>query len=192
MQTLDEKIKISNLLYKEALRTGFLNDVEKEFILNVTYQQFSIMEENIDLTTFEEFYNQFAIIKNNLFIDTALYENWLFSSGVYANKLFTEVVAGKDYVKLTRDNNSIENFFQLYQLRSEILSFYTNLINCSSSMSGKFQTDFMLATTPGARVKTVFDSKQATTIIDESCHKMDENSKKLIKIKSQFNKLIEK
>ena len=188
MQTLDEKIKISNLLYKEALRTGFLNDVEKEFILNVTYQQFSIMEENIDLTTFEEFYNQFAIIKNNLFIDTALYENWLFSSGVYANKLFTEVVAGKDYVKLTRDNNSIENFFQLYQLRSEILSFYTNLINCSSSMNGKFQLDYMLATTPGAKVETVFDSKEASTIIKESCHKMDENGKKLMKIKSQFNK----
>ena len=192
MQTLDEKIKISNLLYKEALRTGILNNIEKGFILNTTYQQFSIMEENIDLTTFEEFYNQFAIIKNNLFIDTALYENWLFSSEVYANKLFAEVVDGKDYVKLIRDNNSIENFFQLYKLRSEILSFYTNLINCSSSMNGKFQTDFMLATTPGVRVKTVFDSKQATTIIDESCHKMDENSKKLIKIKSQFNKLIEK
>ena len=60
MQTLDEKIKISNLLYKEALRTGIINNIEKGFILNTTYQQFSIMEENIDLTTFEEFYNQFV------------------------------------------------------------------------------------------------------------------------------------
>ena len=33
MQTLDEKIRISKLLYKEALKDGKLSDIEKEFIL---------------------------------------------------------------------------------------------------------------------------------------------------------------
>ncbi len=188
MQSLDEKIRISKLLYKEALKNSYFNDVEKDFILNVTYQQFVVMEENIDLTTFKEFYSQYAVIKDNLFVDITLYENWLFSSEVYAIKLLEELVDGKSYINLTRNNNSIENFFQLYQLRSEILSFYTNLINCSSSMNGKFQLDYMLATTPGAKVETVFDSKEASTVIKESCHKMDENGKKLMKIKSQFNK----
>lgn len=188
MQTLDEKIRISKLLYKEALKDGKLSDIEKEFILNITYQQFAVMEENMDLATYKEFYSQYAIIKDNLFVDTTLYENWLFSSEFYANKLFEEVVEDKSYIKITKDNDDIGNFFQLYQLRSEILSFYTNLINCSSSMNGKFQIDYMLATTPGARVETVFDSKKAANVIKESCQKMDVNSKKLVKIKSQFNK----
>lgn len=188
MQTLDEKIRISKLLYKEALKDGKLSDIEKEFILNITYQQFAVMEENMDLATYKEFYSQYAIIKDNLFVDTTLYENWLFSSEFYANKLFEEVVEGKSYIKITKDNDDIGNFFQLYQLRSEILSFYTNLINCSSSMNGKFQIDYMLATTPDARVETVFDSKKAANVIKESCQKMDVNSKKLVKIKSQFNK----
>lgn len=188
MQSLDEKIKISKLLYREALKNGELNDVEKEFILNITYQQFAVMEENIDLATYKEFYSQYAIIKDNLFVDTTLYENWLFSSEFYTNKLFEEVVEGKSYIKITKDNDDMGNFFQLYQLRSEILSFYTNLINCASSMNGKFQIDYMLATIPGARVETIFDSKEAANVIKESCQKMDINSKKLVKIKSQFNK----
>lgn len=37
MQSLDEKIRISKLLYKEALKNGYFNDVEKDFILNKCY-----------------------------------------------------------------------------------------------------------------------------------------------------------
>ena len=56
-----------------------------------------------------------------------------------------EAKDGKNYVELVGKNNDIINFFQLYQLKSEMLLFYKNLIICSSSANEYFIKDQMLA-----------------------------------------------
>ena len=94
MQLLEEKIKITNFLYKEALKSGYLNDIEKKFILNTTYLQFSTIESNLDLESFSEFYHQLDEIKKRIFVDTSLYEKWLLSCEFYSYKLMEEVKYG--------------------------------------------------------------------------------------------------
>ena len=179
MQLLEEKIEITNFLYKEALKSGYLNDIEKKFILNTTYLQFSTIESNLDLESFSEFYHQLDEIKKRIFVDTSLYEKWLFSCEFYSYKLMEEVKDGKDYVELVGKNNDIINFFQLYQLKSEILLFYKNLIICSSSANEHFIKDQMLALKKAPVNISMNGLDEVSNIIDESCTRMDKNCKKL-------------
>lgn len=78
MQLLEEKIKITNFLYKEALKTGYLNDIEKKFILNTTYLQFSTIESNLDLESFSEFYHQLDEIKKEYLLIPHFMKNGYF------------------------------------------------------------------------------------------------------------------
>ena len=78
MQLLEEKIKITNFLYKEALKTGYLNDIEKKFILNTTYLQFSTIESNLDLESFSEFYRQLDEIKKEYLLIPHFMKNGYF------------------------------------------------------------------------------------------------------------------
>lgn len=188
MQLLEEKIKITNFLYKEALKSGYLDDIEKKFILNTTYLQFSTIESNLDLESFSEFYHQLDEIKKRIFVDTSLYEKWLFSCEFYSYKLMEEVKDGKDYVELVGKNNDIINFFQLYQLKSEMLLFYKNLIICSSSANEHFIKDQMLTFKKVPVNISMNGLDEVSNIIDESCTRMDKNCKKLQKIKTEFNK----
>ena len=188
MQLLEEKIKITNFLYKEALKSGYLNDIEKKFILNTTYLQFSTIESNLDLESFSEFYHQLDEIKKRIFVDTSLYEKWLFSCEFYSYKLMEEVKYGKDYVELVGKNNDIINFFQLYQLKSEMLLFYKNLIICSSSANEHFIRNQMLALKKIPVSVSMNGLDEVSNIIDESCTRIDKNCKKLQKIKTEFNK----
>lgn len=78
MQLLEEKIKITNFLYKEALKTGYLNDIEKKFILNTTYLQFFTIESNLDLESFSEFYHQLDEIKKEYLLIPHFMKNGYF------------------------------------------------------------------------------------------------------------------
>ena len=190
MQLLEEKIKITNFLYKEALKTGYLNDIEKKFILNTTYLQFSTIESNLDLESFNECYQQLDEMKKRIFADISLYEKWLFSCEFYSYKLMEEAKDGKKYVEIVNKNNDIINFFQLYQFASETTSFYKNLIICSSSANDHFMKDQLLIDFKNNVVDTnnVNSLDELSYIIDESCTRMDKNCKKLQKIKTEFNK----
>lgn len=188
MQSLEEKIKITNLLYRDALKNGYLNDIEKRFILNTTYLQFSTIESNLDLESFNECYQQLDEMKKRIFADISLYEKWLFSCEFYSYKLMEEANDGKNYVELVGKNNDIINFFQLYQLKSEMLLFYKNLIICSSSANEHFIKDQMLAFKKVPANISMNGLNEVSNIIDESCTRMDKNCKKLQKIKTEFNK----
>lgn len=78
MQLLEEKIEITNFLYKEALKTGYLNDIEKKFILNTTYLQFFTIESNLDLESFSEFYHQLDEIKKEYLLIPHFMKNGYF------------------------------------------------------------------------------------------------------------------
>ena len=188
MQTLEEKIKITNLLYRDALKAGHLNDIEKKFILDTVYLQFSTIEYNLDLDSFSAFYNRLDEIKKRIFVDTSLYEKWLFSSEFYSHKLMEEVQDGKNYVEIVSKNDDIINFFQLYQLKSEMIDFYKNLIVCSSSANNHFIKDQPLAFKNKDTDIKLNSLSEISNIIDKNCIKMDENCKKLKKIKTEFNK----
>ena len=99
-----------------------------------------------------------------------------------------EVKYGKDYVELVGKNNDIINFFQLYQLKSEMLLFYKNLIICSSSANEHFIRNQMLALKKIPVSVSMNGLDEVSNIIDESCTRMDKNCKKLQKIKTEFNK----
>lgn len=188
MQSLEEKIEITNLLYKSALKNGYLNDIEKRFILNTVYLQFSTIESNLDLEGYSVFYHQLDELKKRIFVDKSLYEKWLFSCEFYSYKLMEEVKDGKNYVEVVSKNNDIMNFFQLYQLKSETLLFYKNLIICSSSANDHFIKDQKLAYRNEIVDVPMNSLDEISNIIDESCARMDENCKKLQKIKTEFNK----
>lgn len=179
MQSLEEKIKITNLLYKDALKSGCLNDIEKKFILNTAYLQFSTIESNLDLESYSEFYHKLDELKKRILVDKSLYEKWLFSCEFYSYKLMEEVNEGKKYVEVVSRNNDIMNFFQLYQLKSETLSFYKNLIICSSSANDHFIKDQKLAYRNEIVDVPMNSLDRVSSIIDESCARMDENCKKL-------------
>jgi|GEM_PF-4767080 len=188
MQSLEEKIEITNLLYKGALKNGYLNDIEKRFILNTVYLQFSTIESNLDLEGYSVFYHQLDELKKRIFVDKSLYEKWLFSCEFYSYKLMEEVKDGKNYVEVVSKNNDIMNFFQLYQLKSETLLFYKNLIICSSSANDHFIKDQKLAYRNEIVYVPMNSLDEISNIIDESCARMDKNCKKLQKIKTEFNK----
>ena len=149
--------------------------------------QFSTIESNLDLESFSEFYHQLDEIKKNIVV-YSLYEKWLFSCEFYSYKLMEEAKDGKDYVELVDKNNDIINFFQLYQLKSEMLLFYKNLIICSSSANEHFIKDQMLALKKAPVNISMNGLDEVSNIIDESCTRMDKNCKKLQKIKTEFNK----
>lgn len=90
-----------------------------------------------------------------------------------------EAKDGKDYVELVGKNNDSINFFQLYQLKSEMLLFYKNLIICSSSANEHFIKDQMLAFKKVPASISMNDLNEVSNIIDECCTRMDENCKKL-------------
>lgn len=188
MQSLEEKIKITNLLYKDALKTGYLNEIEKNFILNTIYFQFSTIESNLDLESFSEFYHRLDEVKKRIFVDTSLYEKWLFSCEFYSHKLMEEAEDGKNYIEVVSKNSDIVNFFQLYQLKSETVSFYKNLIICSSSANDHFIEDQRLAFGSNPANVQLNNLNEVSSIIDESCAMMAKNCKKLQKIKTEFNK----
>lgn len=188
MQSLEEKIKITNLLYKDALKSGCLNDIEKKFILNTAYLQFSTIESNLDLESYSEFYHKLDEMKKKIFVDTSLYEKWLFSCEFYSHQLMRKVKDGKNYVEIVSRNNDIINFFQLYQFKSETLTFYRNLIICSSSANAHFVKDQRLAFKKKTVNVPMNNLNEVSSIIDESCIMMDKNCKKLQKIKTEFNK----
>ena len=188
MQPLEEKIKITNLLYKDALESNYLNDIEKRYILNTVYSRFYAIEANLDLESYSEIYHQLDEIKKRIFVDTSLYEKWLFSCEFYSHKLMEETNDAKNYVEIVSKNSDIMNFFHLYQLESETLLFYKNLLICSSSANNHFIKDQKLAFENEIIDIPLNSLDRVSSIIDESCASMDENCKNLQKIKTEFNK----